>query len=85
MNEIFKVLADKNRLEIMKEISKEKSICACELLKKFNITQATFSYHMKMLKEVGLVNCHKEGTWCIYSINKETINDIKIFLIEIGN
>ncbi len=71
--ELFKVLSDKNRCDILEIIFKEKEICACELLKKFDITQATFSYHMKMLKDVKLVNCYKKGTWCIYSINNDTM------------
>ncbi len=82
--EIFKVLADKSRLEIIKIIINSKEICACELLDKLNITQATLSYHMKLLKEVGLVSCYKRGTWCIYSIEKETFNNLSKLFKEIG-
>ncbi len=83
--EVFKVLADKNRFDIINIISKTGEICACELLKQFDITQATFSYHMKLLKEVELVNCYKKGTWCIYSINKSVMVDITNYFKGLGD
>ena len=72
---VFKALSDDNRLEILRIIGKEE-ICACDLLENFNITQATFSYHMKVLTDAKLVKCYKKGVWCIYSINKDTMNSI---------
>ncbi len=80
---IFKVLSDKNRLEIINIIKKNNEICACDLLKNFKITQATFSYHMKVLKECKLVNCYKKGTWCIYSLNENTVNELEIYFHEL--
>ena len=84
INEIFKVLSDKHRFEILNIINDKKEICACDLIKHFEITQATFSYHMKLLKDAGLVDCYKKGTWCIYSINKNTITKLLKYFKKLG-
>ena len=83
--DIFKVLSDKNRNEILNIIKEHGEICACDLLKLFNITQATFSYHMKMLKDSGLVRCYKKGTWCIYSIEQEKMKDLASYFEKLGS
>ncbi len=70
---LFKALADESRLKIIKIIDKEKEICACELIKFFDFTQPTFSYHMKMLKDASLVDCTKNGVMCVYRLNYDTI------------
>ena len=84
MNEVFKILSDKNRFDILNIISEKKEICACDLIKYFDITQATFSYHMKLLRDVKLVDCYKQGTWCIYTVNKKTINTLLKYFEKIG-
>ena len=43
------------------------------------ITQPTLSYHMKILKDVGLINCTKNGSWMHYSLNEETIIELESF------
>lgn len=75
---IFKALSDSTRLEIL-EMIKDKELCACNILKKFNITQPTLSYHMKILKDVGLINCTKNGSWMHYSLNEKTIIELESF------
>ena len=75
---IFKALSDATRLEIL-EMIKTKELCACHILKKFNITQPTLSYHMKILKDGGLINCTKKGSWMHYSLNQEKIIELETF------
>lgn len=79
---IFKALSDATRLEIL-EMIKSKELCACHILKRFNITQPTLSYHMKILKDGGIINCTKKGSWMHYSLNDEKIKDIEAFLISL--
>lgn len=75
---IFKALSDATRLEIL-EMIKTNELCACHILKKFNITQPTLSYHMKILKDSGLINCTKKGSWIHYSLNQEKIIELETF------
>ena len=76
---ISKALSDKNRVEIVKLLSKNE-LCACHLLEHFDITQPTLSHHMKQLTESGLVIVTKKGTWNHYSINKEKVEKYIEFL-----
>lgn len=78
--DIFKVLSDTNRIKILSIIHNGKEMCVCDIIKHFNITQPTFSYHMKLLQDAKLVTCRKDGTTCIYRINYEQINKIKEYL-----
>ncbi len=68
---IFKAMADETRFEIIKMLS-QGEMCACKILEKFNFTQPTLSYHMRILTAAGLVNGVREGAWIWYSLNRET-------------
>lgn len=72
----MKALGDATRVEIFDMLSNGE-LCACKILEKFNITQPTLSYHMKILCDSGLVNCRRDGVWMIYSINIKGLNLLK--------
>ena len=78
---MLKALGDETRLKVMDMLSK-RELCACELLEKFNITQPTLSYHMKMLVKCELVNARKECPWTHYSINEKKKKDLINFLSQ---
>lgn len=69
----LKVLSDSNRIKIVELVSK-KEYCACDLLKKLNISQSTLSYHMKALEQCDLIIVRKENKWSYYSLNKTVID-----------
>ncbi len=80
--DLFKILSDTNRLQIINLLScKEK--CACKLLEKFNITQPTLSHHMKVLIDSGLVSSRKEANWVYYKLNNEKMAEIVDFLKKV--
>ena len=68
---LFKALSDETRLRIIDMLSCGE-LCACDILKFFNITQPTLSYHMKILTECGIVNGNRKGAWMHYTLNEET-------------
>ena len=80
----LKVLSDETRLEIMDLLS-EGEMCACALLDQFSITQPTLSYHMKMMKDCGLVDSRKDGIWVKYSVNHEKLDELKDFFQTMAN
>lgn len=79
---VFKALADETRLKIIEMLSYNK-MCACEILEKFNITQPTLSYHMKILTESGLVTGVRNGAWMWYSLNESKKEELNLFLNEL--
>jgi len=80
--QFFRVLSDPNRLMIVDMLSCGE-LCACVILEKFQITQPTLSHHMKYLCDNKLVNGRKDGKWTYYSLNEETMRNIKAFLDEV--
>ena len=52
------------------------SICACDLLLSLgDVTPSGLSYHMKELREAGLVREQKRSRWVYYSLNKQVLSD----------
>ena len=75
----YKALSDETRLNII-EMLKSGKLCACKILEKFNITQPTLSYHMKILVDSGLVLSQKKGTWNYYSLDSDKLKKTSDFL-----
>jgi ArsR family transcriptional regulator, arsenate/arsenite/antimonite-responsive transcriptional repressor len=76
--ECFKVLGDPIRFQIFDSL-KKKSICACEFSEVLNleVSQPTLSFHLKKLRECGLLVETKDGTRKIMSINPEMLEHIQ--------
>ena len=74
----LKVLSDETRLKIM-DLLGDGELCACDLLEEFSISQPTLSYHMKTLCDSGLVVSRKDGSMVKYTINHESLDDLKDF------
>ena len=83
---LMKALGDETRVEIFDMLSQGER-CACKILDEFAITQSTLSYHMKILCDCGLVNGRRDGIWMRYTINPDTLEQVKDFFnsIEISN
>ena len=59
---IFKALADRNRLRIIK-ILQERPLCVCEIREVLGISQPAVSRHLNILKNAGLIEDEKDGVW----------------------
>jgi len=80
MDKIFKALADTNRRKIL-TLLKKKDMSVNEILRYFQIGQATISSHLAILRKSNLVNVKKSERLRIYSINKEVLNK---FVLEMN-
>jgi len=81
-DKLFKAFADGNRIEIIRSLS-QGVCCSCQFGDKFSISQPTLSYHLKMIRDCGLVSSEKDGTWMKYRINYNMIDEMIAFLNEI--
>jgi len=75
----FKAIADNTRREILVYLSKGDTV-AGEIASKFNISKPAISNHLKILKEADLVNEKKVKQNRIYSLNKNQVNKVKVYL-----
>lgn len=82
--EIFKVLSDSNRLQIIDMLSCGE-MCVCKILGEFNITQPTLSHHLKVLSDSRIVTSRKEANWMYYKLNDKKMKEITEFLQFISN
>ncbi|SCJ44675.1 Arsenical resistance operon repressor [uncultured Clostridium sp.] len=73
---IFKALSDPIRLDILKKLYSADSVCVCELVDIFDLSQSKLSYHLKLLLSANLINKTSEGKWNFYSVNKNEISNI---------
>jgi ArsR family transcriptional regulator len=64
----FKALGDPVRLRLLSLIAARAGgeVCVCELTDAFTLTGPTISHHLKVLREAGLVECERRGTWVYY-------------------
>jgi ArsR family transcriptional regulator len=65
--ETLKFLGDGNRLRILKILSQRES-CVCELIEQIGLTQPLVSYHLRKLRDAGLVRTRRKAQWVYYSI-----------------
>jgi ArsR family transcriptional regulator len=64
---MFKALGDPVRLRLLSLIaSHDGEVCVCDLTPGFALTGPTISHHLRVLREAGLVDCERRGTWVYY-------------------
>jgi DNA-binding transcriptional ArsR family regulator len=74
---ISKALADPTRFSILQAIATAGESCCGELAKRFPITQATCSQHLKILTEAGLVTMRREGQFNHYRVVRGTLEEYR--------
>ncbi len=66
--QVFKALGDPVRLRLVSLIGAHQGgeVCVCELTTAFDLTQPTISHHLKVLREAGIIDSERRGTWVYY-------------------
>jgi ArsR family transcriptional regulator len=72
---MFKALGDPVRLRLLSMIASapEGEICVCDLTGEFALTGPTISHHLRILREAGLVDSDRRGTWVYYRPVPDTL------------
>lgn len=79
----FRALGDVTRLDIVRRLRRAPEVCVCHLAEGFPVGQATVSHHLKVLREAGLVDFRKRGTWAYYYLREDLPEPIRITLAAI--
>jgi ArsR family transcriptional regulator len=80
---VFKALGDPVRLRLMSMIASRGQggeVCVCELTPAFDLSQPTISHHLKLLRQAGLIDCERRGTWVYYWALPATLDRLAAFL-----
>src|SRR5678810_1272379 len=72
---LFHALSDATRLDIL-EMLRDGEQCVCDLQDDLDAAQSRLSFHLRVLKEAGLVSDRKEGRWSYYSIIPEALKEV---------
>ncbi len=76
---LFHALADEKRLQIIERLSDGEQ-CVCDLTEMLGTAQSLLSFHLKTLKDVGILRDRREGRWVYYSLNPEGIEELERFI-----
>lgn len=80
--ETFKALSDPVRRDIL-ELLKRESLSAGEIGSHFDMTGATISYHLSILKKAGLVTETKKKNYVYYELNTSVVEEVMLWLAEL--
>ncbi len=70
---LFKALSDPTRLRILQAISRMSELCECSIVPASGLSQPTISYHLKTLREAGLIRSERRGQWVYHTINQKAV------------
>lgn len=71
---LFHALSDPTRLQILERLRLGER-CVCELTDALDAAQSRLSFHLKVLKDAGLVTDRREGRWMYYAVNAEILEE----------
>ncbi|MET9590717.1 metalloregulator ArsR/SmtB family transcription factor [Streptomyces sp. NPDC006516] len=79
---VFKALGDPVRLRLLSMIASRAGgeVCVCDLTPAFDLSQPTISHHLKLLKQAGLIDSERRGTWVYYRLLPETTDRLAAVL-----
>lgn len=81
LSRMFKALGDPVRLRLLSLITSfGDKACVCDLTDAFEVTGPTISHHLKVLREAGLVECERRGTWVYYWPRSENLRRLSDLL-----
>ncbi|MEV5830925.1 metalloregulator ArsR/SmtB family transcription factor [Spirillospora sp. NPDC052242] len=72
---VFKALADPVRLRLLNMIAsaEDGEACVCDLTGPFELSGPTISHHLKVLRNAGLIEGERRGTWVYYRVVPEKL------------
>jgi ArsR family transcriptional regulator, arsenate/arsenite/antimonite-responsive transcriptional repressor len=72
---LFHALSDQTRLSILQRLRFGER-CVCDLTDALDAAQSRLSFHLKVLKDAGLVTDRREGRWMYYTVNAEALAEL---------
>jgi ArsR family transcriptional regulator, arsenate/arsenite/antimonite-responsive transcriptional repressor len=80
--QVFKALGDPVRIRLVSLIGAHQGgeACVCELTTAFDLTQPTISHHLKVLRDAGIIDSERRGTWVYYRLVPAALDRVAALL-----
>jgi ArsR family transcriptional regulator, arsenate/arsenite/antimonite-responsive transcriptional repressor len=80
---LFHALADETRLRILEQLADGEQ-CVCDLTGALEAGQSRLSFHLKTLKDAGLVADRRQGRWIYYALRPDAVDELRDVVARIG-
>lgn len=80
---LLKAMADPLRLQVLEALGGGER-CVCELTSELGLAQSKLSFHLKVLREAGLIEARDEGRWVYYSLRTDAIEQLRGWLGDLA-
>jgi DNA-binding transcriptional ArsR family regulator len=81
---LFGALADPTRLAIVRELAGAPEVCACDFTTCCDVRQPTVSHHLRVLREAGVIESERRGTWIYYRLAPAAAERLRAFASEMS-
>ena len=81
--QLLKALADPIRLDVVQALTAGER-CVCELTEQLGLAQSRLSFHLRVMREAGLIEAREQGRWVYYSLRPEAIEQLQSWLAAIA-
>ena len=78
----FQAIAEETRFEVVRLLAGGEK-CVCELQGELDAAQSRLSFHLKKLKDAGVITDRRDGRWVYYSLVPDVLDEMRSFLGEV--
>ena len=82
--QLFQALADPTRLAILRELAGSPEVCACDFTTCCDVRQPTVSHHLRVLREAGIIDSERRGTWIYYRLAPAVADRLRALASELS-
>src|SRR5688572_23350966 len=73
----FRALADPTRVTLVNRLAQAEEACVCDLTAAIDLSQPTVSHPLRILREAGLVEVERRGTWSWYRLVPDAVDALR--------
>ncbi|MBT9317270.1 ArsR/SmtB family transcription factor [Leptothoe spongobia] len=78
---LFQAFSESYRIQVI-ELLRDRELCACDIANHLGISASKLSFHLKILREAGLIQGRQEGRWIYYRLNLQQFVTLEQYLSE---
>ena len=80
--QLLRALADPIRMRVIESLG-EGERCVCDLTSELELAQSKLSFHLKVLRDAGLISARQQGRWMYYSLQPAALRRLRAWLDQL--